>query len=138
MLVKRCVRGLVALVCTLLPILTCWLLIVWKIGQRNALGTSQAPNPAKAPMRMFGPVEALAYIDPWFAGTIIFWLYPCALFVCGYTIWASGVLALRKDAKAPLRIICVARLALISIILGLFPSIPWLYAVSRILTHGLN
>jgi hypothetical protein len=138
MWIKRCLCGLIAVIVALLPIFVCWLLIVRAMEQHSATGSSKAPNPAKAPTWMLDPVDALVYVDPWFAGTVIFWIIPGLFILVGLVLWAASVLVFRRDATSSPRCLSVAKLLLTSAAVGLFLAIPWLYALSRVLSHGLD
>ena len=87
---------------------------------------------------MFDPLDALVYVDPWFAGTIIFWIVPGVFFLVGLVLWSAGVLLFRRDATTSPKSPSVAKLLLISSAVGLILAIPWLYALTRVLSHGLN
>src|SRR5216684_5389248 len=112
MWIWRCLRGLIAFIVALLPILVCWLVIVRAMQRQGATGSSTAPNPSKAPTWMFDPLDALVYVDPWFAGTIIFWIVPGVFFLVGLVLWSAGVLLFRRDATTSPKSPSVAKLLL--------------------------
>jgi hypothetical protein len=130
----RCIRGLLASIGVCLPALALWLLIVAILDHRDRVRSAaygQAPNPAKAPAWMFGPVTVVVYADPYLAGTIYLWLYPGALLAGMVVLWAIGVPVLTKPsagwpAPSPLKV------TLVSLGVGLFLALPWIYALALV------
>jgi hypothetical protein len=112
------------------------LLVGDALGDRAAHGSANAPNPEKAPAWMLGPIDVLIYVDPWFAGTIVFWLLPGAVILAGLMLWTTGMLGLRKGRANSPACPPVFRILLISSIVGLFLALPWLYAITRLFSQN--
>ena len=135
MLLKRCSSCFAALVGALTPIVACWLVMLWRIERRSAIGSTNAPNPERAPAWLLGPIDVLVYVDPWFAGTIVFWLLPGAVILAGLLLWATGMLGSRKPGADSRACRLVLRVLPISVAVGLLLALPWLYSITRLFSQ---
>lgn len=92
----------------------------------------KTPNPSQAPAAYLGPAEVLVYADPFFAGTILWWLIFCAAFLGGYTIVSTAIVRFRSAGVTPL-VFRPSVLLLGSLLLGAFFVVaPWLFALCRL------
>jgi hypothetical protein len=137
MWLARTTRGLVAIVCSVLPILVIWLLTltVIKFRERGA-PVETTPNPSKAPVWFLGPAEVLVYANPSFSGTMYIWLVLAAVPLIGLLVWAIGILGYvttEHPRKPLLRLRIVAGA---SLVLGICLSIPWLYAFAQTISRA--
>jgi hypothetical protein len=112
-----------------------WLLIVAIIHRRDvARSSTPSPNPAKAPLWFFGPLEALVYADPYFAGTILYqWLIPGAILLMVLALWAAGISVLNKEKMIHWPVPRYRKIVWISLAMGGLFALPWLYAWIRVL-----
>jgi hypothetical protein len=130
----RTLRGLTALAGIVLPLASACALMIAIVSMRRETSTqSLTPNPSPAPWYFLGPAELLTYLDPWFAGTIAFWIYPWLAILVAFLVWsvvwlpAAGSRAQGKQRKLPV---------VSSLTLGCVFAAPWWYALAKILLHG--
>ncbi len=93
---------------------------------------ARTPNPAKATEYMPGPVDYLVGADPWFAGTILFWLVPWIALLVSYAIGSGFLLQPAREATSRWR--RFERLLAIGFALGVIFALPWFYGLWLILT----
>jgi hypothetical protein len=136
MLINRCVSGLYALLGAMLPLLVCWFTINAVIAHREATSDPNAPNPSNLPIApTLGPFDVLVYADPWLAGRILLWAIPATVILTGLVGWAMGLPVLNKGTGLGPPHPTGLRLLLISMGVGLFAELPWVYAVGCVLLH---
>lgn len=127
MLLRRLQNGAIALAGILSPSGTAWALLLVRIAGRQASAPpTKAPNPTRAPWYYLGPQEVLVEIDPWLAGTIMFWLCAGVLILTGFVTavlcwWPADSIGWKERR--------LTALLSISLLLGLGFAAPWLYAL---------
>lgn len=85
-------------------------------------------------MSFFGPADLLVALNPWFAATAVFWLYPGIALLIGFIVsvflrWPSEV-----NANGNARL---GKLATIASGVGLVFAIPWIYGILHVALVGL-
>jgi hypothetical protein len=81
----------------------------------------KSPNPSYAPAHFIGPIEAVVYVNPYWAALGWLWFVP-GLVAAGATFtW----LALRTPGPAPV--------TAVSISAGLLLAAPWIYAIAKLI-----
>jgi hypothetical protein len=123
--------GLV-LVLELLPATAAFLVLrgVVLAETAEAAATSVAtPNPSRPPAEFLGPLELLVFVEPWFAGTLVFWLAPWLAILLAYPL-AAAALVRFSASSIPRRPVLLPAIALL---LGAAFAIPWVYALCRVL-----
>ena len=130
MWLRRASRGVFALVGGILPAVVLWLLLVAAIDRRDSARSIPAasPNPSKVPAWELGWFEVLVYVDPYLAGNLYLWLVPGAVLLAGLSLWAAGVPLLTKKSPVGWPVPSFARVIGVSIAVGIFLALPWLYA----------
>jgi hypothetical protein len=130
MWLSRACRGVLALVGGFLPAAVFWLLLVAAIDCRDTARTVPigSPNPAKIPAWQLGWLEVLVYVDPYLAGNMYLWLLPGAAVLAGLALWATGVPVLTKKSPVGWPVPSYAKVIGVSLAVGAFLALPWLYA----------
>lgn len=122
-------RSCVAAAGGLLPTMFMWLLLA-VIAGLNQAPSSNIPTPnlvkPRAPLLM-GPIEVLVYLDPWFAGTILYWLALMVVALIGLVLWAGQSTSAETAKRSSLRVF------LVSANVGLILAAPWMYAYARMI-----
>ena len=135
MLWFRLARALTAGVGMLAPLCTLWALMVPYAANTNGPAEgARIPNPSKAPVSMLGSADVLVHADPWFAGTIGYWIVVCSTVAAALIVAALCVPAPpseRAIRRRSLRIWGVG-----SLLLGLLFAAPWFYGLFRLLTRS--
>ncbi len=85
---------------------------------------------------MLGPADLLVAVDPWFAGTLVFWIVPWLLVIVGFTILATAIVQPTHSKDHFLRIRRPSTLLAISLVLGIVLALPWIYGVIRLLASS--
>jgi hypothetical protein len=129
---RRCVFALSAFLISWLPVILTYSLTVALVSSRRfASGPSTTPNPAPWPF-LLGPNEVLVYIEPWFAGTILFWWLfwvPAILLWSLATAYLGSPINSKPASNVLRRLIIVVSL---SALLGVIFASPWLYALAKV------
>jgi hypothetical protein len=137
MLSRRLQYGFMALVGALLPSLISWgVMLAVYFSRVNSLSQIQAPNPTKAPWYFMGPIELLVYFDPWFSGTIIFWLYLWGAILVGFALLSVLLLPPRDQDGLMSSISRWHSFAFLSLMVGCVFAAPWLYTLVRFVLQG--
>jgi hypothetical protein len=133
----RTTRGLVAVICSVLPILVIWVLTLAaiKIQEREA-SVEMTPNPSKAPVWFLGPEEVLVYLNPSFAGTLYIWLLLGAVAQIILLVWAIGILGYAKTEYSHKPLLRLRVVSSASLVFGICLSTPWLYAFAQTLLRA--
>jgi hypothetical protein len=124
-MLRRLQNGAVALAGAFVPPVGAYAgLLALIAGSHAAHVPSGSPNPGRAAWHLYGPSDVLVHVEPWFAGTIAFWLYPWLLVLVAFVLasalwWPTG-----QPRRLPM-ILLLARL------LGTLSALPWLYALFR-------
>lgn len=130
-MLSRIASGIATFLLAMVPMLICHTALVthWSQKEANepALGV-KTPNPAQAPTVLLSPTELLVSTDPWFAGTMIFWLWPGVFALSGLAIAAA--VAVKPAAVEPMSKWRRPRSWLgIALLSGCVFAMPWFYAV---------
>jgi hypothetical protein len=81
---------------------------------------------------MLGLTDVLVYADPFFAGTIYYWLVPGVAVLVGMVLWAVGVPVLGRKISGGQKP-GLFKVAVASLSVGTFLALPWLYALACVL-----
>ena len=127
---RRFSFGILIFVTALAPLHVAWLLMLVVMSSREVPATTSAtPNPAAASSSSLGLVEAMVAIDPWFAGTIIFWLIPLLSAVTVFSVIAAALVC-----PSASRVRRWSTLLAMSVFLGMVLAAPWFFGLYRLLT----
>jgi hypothetical protein len=83
----------------------------------------QTPNPQRAPAYFLGPMEAVVYVNPYWAALGWFWYVPGLAAFAGAVVWTT-----RREP--PLGKVAASALAA-----GTLLAAPWIYAIAHLLAH---
>jgi hypothetical protein len=83
----------------------------------------QSPNPSYAPAHFIGPIEAVVYVNPYWAALGWFWFVPGLVAAGAVLAWT----AFRTPGPAPV--------AAVSLFAGLILAAPWIYAIAHMLAR---
>ena len=111
----------------LAPTVVAWMLMLVLAPSAAPQATPVAtPNPASPPPSWLSSLELLAYADPWFAGTIFFWLILWLPILFVYLVVSVAVLRPPgADSVSPFR--RPLPLLTFSLFLGTVFAVPWFY-----------
>ena len=134
---RRISCGAIVLLFAFVPVLlSCVTIHALLPGDDSRPSASATPNPAKVPAQMLGPADLLVAVDPWFAGTLVFWIVPWLLVIVGFTILATAIVQPTHSKDQFLRIRRPSTLLAISLVLGIVLALPWIYGVIRLLASS--
>jgi len=91
-MLPRLAYGLLVLATAFLPLLVaCGVIAVtlYEPADSSPAVGPITPNPSKAPVYLLGPADLLVAVDPWYAGTLLFWLVPWLGVLLGLAIVAT-------------------------------------------------
>ncbi|RIK75610.1 MAG: hypothetical protein DCC68_20910 [Planctomycetota bacterium] len=95
-----------------------------RVRSHIAIVADDGPNPAKSP-GVLGPVEALVYLDPTWAGTMLIWIASSIALVVAFAIAAAVFWPNESSARAVLRLRIAAFAA------GMPLAWPWISVLFR-------
>lgn len=128
---RRTWFGVFVLTFALAPMLSTWVLMLGIWRSLDAPPTPVAtPNPSSSP-GLLGPLEILAFADPWFAGTIAFWLIPWLMVLVLFAIAAAAAVNGDRQQQVSWWRRPAALIAF-SFFLGQLFACPWYYGVYQL------
>ena len=102
-------------------------------GEKLPAAPTATPNPQSVSPASLGPLEILAYADPWWAGVGLFWLVGGLILISLAVVLAVvfvDVKAIRPTLRGPVVI------SLAMFMLGLFFATPWFYGIYCLLVRA--
>jgi hypothetical protein len=92
-------------------------------GLEEPPSSIKTPNPSYAPAHFIGPIEAVVYVNPYWAALGRLWFVPGWIAAAAALAWT----ALRTPGPAPV--------AAVSLSAGLLLAAPWIYAIAHLLAR---
>ncbi len=119
----------IALAGMILPFVLAWVALfsIYMMHELNrpAPEVLRTPNPERASWYMVcDPFNLLVSVDPWFAGTILWWVYACLIVGGAFALVAAILWPIGPVRKIKL-------LAMLSALVGFVFALPWYYALFR-------
>jgi hypothetical protein len=100
-------------------------------AEAQASPKSASPNPQKAPAYDLDPAGLLVYLDPWFAGTITFWLYFWSVLLTLFVLVIVLMPVQRKADSGSASARRFVMIGIVSVVIGCAFAGPWIYALLR-------
>jgi hypothetical protein len=82
------------------------------------------------------PAGLLVYLDPWFAGTIAFWLYFWSVLLTLFVLVVVLMPVRREADSASASARRLVMIAIVSVVIGCAFAGPWIYALLRYTPMG--